>query len=219
MTTIKEFVSPLVPILKDGRVECTYALRMTPLGKYVFYDLQNFLKTFDDYICAQEQSKKNKEHYHIILFTKMYEEEVREKIREFLNKYFTDPPKRGDANKQYNLSETNDLAMSITYILKDGGEITLSENINDAYLDTLKKKSYKKYSKEDFAKSLEVLKTKFKDEDPKIGDMMESVVKLKALYRQPINMTHIYQMCVSFRVHNDPTRSAEYVQNFLSRQL
>jgi len=50
-----------------------------------------------------------------------------------------------------------------------------------------------------------------------LGDMMTDVVKLKALYRQPINMNHVYQSCISFDVHNYPDKSEDYVREFLSR--
>lgn len=215
---LKEILRPLIPILKVGRVECSYALRLTPTGKYTFYDTQEFLrKEFDDYIIVKEESKKLKEHFHAILFTKMYEEEVREKVRTFLKLYFTEAPKRGDANRQYNLSEIEDLELALTYILKDGGTMSVSDNISQDTLDSLKKKSYKKFSKEDFAKALELLKTKFKEEDSKIGEMMVDIIRLKALYRQPVNITQIYQMCLGFYIHQNPSYAKIIVEGFLSR--
>jgi len=218
MTDIRKTLSPLIPILKDDRVECTYALRLSPLDKYVFYDIKSFLETFDHYIVVKEESKKRKEHYHAIVFSKLFEEEVREKIRTFLQIYFKDPPKRGDANKQYNLSEIEDLEQSIIYILKDGGEMFISTGINDEYLETLKKKSYRKYSKEEFAKALDELKKKFKDEDTSISDMMTAICQLKGLYRQPINLNQIYQMVLGFYIHTNPYKAPQFVGEFLSRQ-
>lgn len=214
---IRSIVRPLIPILKVDRVESTYALRLTPLGKYTFDDIISFLGTFDEYIVVKEESKKLKEHYHAIVFSKLFEEEVRGKIRGFLQTYFTEPPKRGDANKQYNLSEIDNLEQAITYILKDGGDVSMSLGINTEYLDTLKKKSYRKYSKEEFAKALEELKKKFKDEDTSIGDMMTAICQLKGLYRQPINLNQIYQMVLGFYIHNNPHKASSFVSEFLSR--
>lgn len=215
---IRDYSQTLIPILKSGIVESTYALRLTPMDKYAIPEIVCFLKTFDDYIFTEEISKKLKVHYHVVLFTKLYEDEVREKIREFLNLYFTEPPKRGDANKQYNLSEIVDLELSIIYILKDGGKLLYSSNINYDVLESLKKKSYKKFSKEDFAKQLEEIKSRFKENHSiKLVDMMTLVVQLKAEYRQPVNMTHIYHMCLSFSIHNKPQLAEDYVREFLSR--
>lgn len=216
---LKKEGKSLIPILKTSQVESTYALRLTPMDKYTLQDIKDFLGVFDDYVIVEETSKKLKLHYHAIIFTKLYEDEVRERIRGFLNKYFKEPPKRGDANKQYNLSETGDLELSLVYLLKDGGPITYSQNINDEYLETLKKQSYKKYSKDEFSKQLEELKKRFKTNDTRLDDMMIEVTKLKALYRQPINMTYIYQSCVSYRVHNSPDRAEEYVREFLSKRI
>lgn len=224
-TNIKDFVEVRglsLPIMIVPRVESiSYALRMTPLGKYEHQDLIDFLLTFDDYIVVREVSKKHKEHYHVVLFTDQFEDIVRERIRAFLLIHFTDPPKRGDANKQYNLSQIDDLQLAITYILKDStleNPVLFSSNVNGELIIKLQKKSYKKYSKDEFMKELEVLKSKFKDDlETDIHAMMCSVVRLKSLYRQPINMTQIHQMCISFDVHNRPNLADVYVSEFLSR--
>lgn len=207
-----------LPIMKRRKEECTpYALRLTPDGKYGDIQVQDFLSNFDDYIYVNELSKKKKPHLHAVLFTKLHEEELRQKIREFLLKYFTGPPKRGDANRQYNLSEVEDVELAITYILKDSTQIFHSDNINMETIDKLKKKSYQKYSKEEFAIKLEELKKHFKDTNPSLGEMMTSIVQLKALYRQPINMNYIYQISLSFKLHNNPGDAENYVREFLSR--
>lgn len=216
---IRSMVRPLIPILKVDRVNCTYAIRLSPLEKYSINEVKGFLEQFDDYIIIKEESKKRKEHYHAIVFSKLFEEEVREKIRCFLQIYFTEPPKRGDANKQYNLSEIEDLEQSIIYLLKDGGEVFMSTGINQEYVETLKKKSYRKYSKEEFAKALDELKKKFKDEDTSISDMMIAICRLKGLYRQPINLNQIYQMVLGYYIHTNPYKADSFVSEFLSRQV
>jgi len=221
-TNIKDFVEVQglsLPIMKVPRVESiTYALRLTPLGKYGVKEIEEFFKdTFCDYIFVREESKKAKEHYHAVLFDYTDEDSVREKIRLFLRKYFTEPPKRGDANKQYNLSQIEDIELAIIYILKDSTEIFYSDNIIEESVKQLSKKSYKKYSKEEFSKQLEELKKQFKEQDTRLDDMMVKIYQLKALYRQPINPNYIYQMCLSFQIHNDPNRASAFVRNFLSR--
>lgn len=218
MINVKDLIRPLIPILKVGRVEGSYALRLTPFDKYGVPEIEKFLKeNFEDFIFVQETSKKIRVHYHCIIFTKHDEYTVREIIRAYLKTIFTDPPKRGDANKQYNLSEIDELELALIYILKDGGENFCSSNIDFEVLSDLKKKSYRKYSKQDFTTQLEELKAKFKDEKTRLEDMMVSIVKLKSLYRQPVNMNNIYQMCVSYDVHNNPNDARVYVSDFLSR--
>lgn len=212
-------VKTLIPILKSSRVESTYALRLTPMEKYNIDNIKEFLNGFDDYVFSEEVSKKHKTHYHVVLFTKMNEDEVRDKIRQFLGKYFIEPPKRGDANKQYNLSEVENLELSLIYILKDGGKLFYSEGIDSEVLEQLKKKSYKKFSKEDFQAQFDELKKQFKEHDPSISDMMVQICQLKALYRQPINLNYIYQVCISLNIHNRPSRANEFVLEFLSRRI
>jgi len=220
MTTITDYtkVHCQSPILTVDRVDCTqYSLRLSPYTKYGLKETEELLSNFQDWIYSVEVSKAGKEHYHVVIWSPLDEESVRIKIRSFLSLYFPGPSKRGDANKQYNLSEVEDLELVVTYLLKDSGVIKYSQNIDPDKITQLQKKSYKKFSKEEFQKQLEELKKRFKTDSPRIGEMMESVVRLKAIYRQPVNMTQIYQMCVSYEVHNDPTKSTYYVQEFLSR--
>lgn len=207
------------PILTHTLVESTqYALRLTPDKRYGVEEIEKYLNdNFQEWIYSLEISKKTKEHYHVVLWSSQDEETVRQSIREFLYLYFPEKPKRGDANKQYNLSEIEDLETAITYLLKDGGLIKYSKGVNPDGIERLRKQSYKKFSKEEFSKAFDELKKIFKDTSPTLGDMMTEVVKLKALYRQPINLNHIYQMCVSFDVHNHPNRGEDYVRDFLSR--
>lgn len=212
---------PLLPIIKARKVESTsYVLRMTPFGNYDIKVLSKFLSEMtNDYVVSKEVSKNDKEHFHAFFSVELYEDEVREKIREFLKVYFPGPPKRGDANKQYNLQECLDDEQAVKYLLKDGGELMYGEGIDDKALEQRRKSSFSKYSKAEFAKELEDIKAKFKELKWSLGEMMTAVVKLKAKYRQPINMTYIYQLCLSCEIHNNPKIAEEYVQNFLSRVL
>lgn len=210
----------LLPIIKTPEVESTfYVLRLTPMGKYSKGDVEKLMKLFGDtYICSKENSKKDVEHYHCVFSSSLYEHEVREQIRTFLGLFFTDKPKRGDANKQYNLQESLDYEQAIIYILKDSGEIIYGDNIESAAIDRYKKKSFAKYSKAEFAKELEEIKANFKVKRMSLGDMMVSVVRLKAKYRQPINLNYIYQLCLSCEIHNFPIRAEQYVDDFISKK-
>lgn len=209
----------LLPIIKVPQVESTmYVLRLTPLDKYNFQDAEVFIKGLTDtYAMSKEQSKKDKEHYHIVLEVSKTESELREDIRTFLKQYFTEKAKRGDANKQYNLQECLDFEQAIKYLLKDGGELSFGTNIDEVALNARKKLSYAKYSKAEFAKELEDIKEKFKANRWELNDMMVAIVKLKAKYRQPINMTYIHQLSLSCYIHNNPNYSYTAVEKYLER--
>lgn len=219
-TNVKDYVNAVLPIIQRETLESTtaFALRLTPMGRYSDREIQTFLAPFE-YVYVNEVSKKKKDHSHIVLFTHHTEEDLRQLIRDFLKIYFPEASKRGDANKQYNLSEVEDLEMAVTYLLKDNDTYYFSEGINKDVVDSLKKKSYKKYSKIEFATELEKLKARYKEQDSTLEDMMVGVVQLKSLYRQPVNMSQIQQMCLSFHIHNDLNRARGRVQEFLSRYI
>ena len=214
-------MGPLLPIVKVPKVESTfYALRMTPLGAYTVEQLQQWLNELTDtYVLSEEVSKGDKLHYHIVLNVQFDEDDLREHVREYLKKYFPGKPKRGDANKQYNLSECIDVEQSIIYLLKDKGTFLFGVNVNEDALMQRSKKSYAKFSKAEFAKELEEIKKYFKEKRWSLNEMMVAIVKLKAKYRQPIDLNYIYRLCLSCEIHNDPRRANEVVDNFLSRIL
>lgn len=217
---VRMMINRLSPILIVDRVESTpYALRLTPQGKYDIDQIKEVLfnHTVTDYVISKEESKQGVVHFHAVLWTVLNEKDLRTEIGIFLKKYFLGAPKRGDANKQYNLKACIDLQKTVTYLLKDGGDVNYSSNINNVSIDELKKLSYKKYSKEDFASQLEVLKARFKENDTDLSDMVKEVGKLKGLYRQSIDTNYIYKMCLSFWVHNKPSRYDAVVNDFFSR--
>lgn len=209
----------LLPIIKAPQVESSYyVLRLTPFDKYNFKDAELFIRSLTDtYAMSREVSKKDKEHYHIVMCLDKDEDSLREEIRTFLKLYFTEKAKRGDANKQYNLQECLDFEQAIKYILKDGGELSYGSNIDDKALMSRKNLSYAKYSKAEFAKELEEIKEKFKANQWELSDMMVAVVKLKAKYRQPINMNYIHQLCLSCHIHNRPNYAHTVVNAYLER--
>jgi len=216
---IRKLVKRQLPIIDAVNIKSTwYALRMTPLGKYTGIELREFIQTITDtFVFTKEMSKKDKEHYHCVINTELDDEELREKIRTFLKSKFKDPPKRGDANKQYNLSECVDEETSVVYILKDGGEF-ISNNFDVEGLNKLRSKSYVKPDTKEFTERLNEIKDKVRQgEIRKLGDIMEAIVKLKALYRQPVNMNYIYQISLSLYLNVNPEEAEAYVQNFLSR--
>lgn len=225
-STLGRYVKRQLPLIDAVDVESTtwYALRMTPMEQYTEEILINFIMRYaHTYIMVSEISSKEKLHYHIVLQSSLDEEELREQIRHFLKEQFPGPAKRGDANKQYNLSECIDHYDSVVYLLKDqdlSKNKIFSMNIDLKYLEELKSKSYKKYDSKEFGEKLKEIKDYVK-EHPEISieDIMERIVRLKTIYRQPINMNYIYQLSSTLHLHNRPELIRGHVQNFLSRLL
>jgi len=210
----------LIPILKPLEVECTlYMLRLTPLDKYERTHVEAWLSTFtNNWVCAREDSKKAKLHFHITIYDVFEEESLREKIRAFLVLYFTEPAKRGDANKQYNLTVAESVEKAINYTVKEL-DITFGSGMDKKYMEARIKASFLKFDRTTFAKELEELKQRYKTTDSmKLGDFMEQFVLLKASYRQPINMNYIYQLAISCHVNKDPSYAERYVRNFLENK-
>jgi len=210
----------LIPILKPLDVECTlYMLRLTPLERYERTDIEMWLNTFtENWVCAKENSKKAKLHFHITIFDSFEEETLREKIRSFLLSKFPEPPKRGDANKQYNLTVAESVDKAINYTVKEL-DITYGTGMDPEYMKLRLKASFIKFDKHTFAKELEDLKQLYKTTDKmKIGEFMERFVLLKASYRQPINMNYIYQLAISCHVNKDNSQAEMYVRAFLENK-
>lgn len=219
MTTVSKEVSrALLPIIKPKELKSNpYMLRLSPLGVYEKKEIFVFLKEIDaQWVMSTESSSKDKLHYHIVLATELEEEEMREHIRVFLSRHFPNP-KRGDANKQYNLKCIEDFDVSIQYILKDG-VYEYCEEICPSYIQAKYDLSFKKYDKVTFAKRLEQLKQDFKiGEIVSVKEFMIEFVKLKSEYRQPINMTYIHQTAVSCDINRNPRRSRNYVESYLDK--
>jgi len=224
MTTLDDYLEMperggLIPILNPLNVECTlYMLRLTPFDKYNRTDVESFLSTItNNWICAKENSKKLTEHFHCTIYDDVEEELLREKIRTFLKIKFTDPAKRGDANKQYNLTVADSVEKGINYTVKELN-ITYGSGMNPEYINKRLKASFQKFDKAVFAKKLEDIKKIFKESYQSIGELMERIVQLKAEYRQPINLIQIHQLALSCLVNRDPTQAENLVRRFLENK-
>lgn len=216
---VEESGEPLLPIIKVPKVESTfYALRLTPHGQYGLTEVRLLiLRVFEthNYVICQEKVGTPNHHFHCFFDSVDDEESVRQKVRDFNRVWWPDKDKRGDANKRYNLGEVRCMSACISYTLKDKNFI-YGDGIDKAALDYYGKKSYPKYSAEEFSKELEKIKEKFKgDVHLKKREMMIEVVKLKARYRQIINMRYIDQLCTSFWIHNDEHRAEFVVDEYL----
>lgn len=214
----KKTTEGLLPIINPLNVECTqlYMLRLTPQGKYDRTELESWLGSItDNWVCAKENSKKLVEHFHCTIYDDLEEDQLREKIRIFLKKHFTDAPKRGDANKQYNLTVATSVEKALNYTVKEL-QITYGPGMDPLYMDKRIKASFLKFDKGEFSNKLEDLKKNFKESKMTLGDFMISFIQLKALYRQPINIGYAYQLALSCEVNRNPDVAEQYVSDYLN---
>jgi len=206
----------LIPILNPSKVKGTlFLLRLAPLGAYERSDIEAFLNTFtQNWIVAKEDSKKKKEHYHITIEEDMLEDDLRQKVRDFLKPFFPEQAKRGDANKQYNLQTAECEERAYNYTVKEM-DITYGSNINPKYVELAIKESFQKYESKVFAEKFNAIKEEYKNTELSMGEFMEKFVQLKAIYRQPINMNYIHQVALSCRVNKEPKYAEYLVRSFL----
>lgn len=217
----KKDTGRLIPILVARDLESTdklhgMMLRLTPLGKYTIDIIHTWLNTITpNWICGKEHSKTNKEHYHITLYTVHDEVEIRSMVNKFLNIQFPEPAGRGDANKRYNLTTAQDTEKAIQYSVKDA-DVTYGTGINPAFVESVKKKAFSKFSKVEFATELEAVKALFKiDDQLSMGDFMVKVVQLKSKYRQPINLGYIHQLAIACECERNPSYCERIVNDYL----
>lgn len=197
-----------IPILMGDKVisvkDLWYMLRLTPMDAYSIEAVEKMLIDVmysENYIISTEVSPKKKLHFHVV-FT--CEFPPRDNIKLWLSEKFPGAWKKEDGNKRYNLEEVTDLKKCITYCVKDGTYCN-SISINPDFLVDCKSKSFNKYSKEAFTVAFELLKTKYKDGEITSRELRTSIIQLKGLYRQPINLTRIGEIVLACMVNKDPT--------------
>jgi len=197
-----------IPILMCDKVisdkEHWYMLRLTPMDKYDIHCVTAMLidvQYANHWLISTETSAKGKLHFHC-LFT--CEFDPRGNIKNWLSELFPGPWKKEDGNKRYNLELVTDLRKCMTYIVKDGSYIN-STTINPDYIADCVKKSFKKYSKEEFTLRFEKLKADYKEDIITNKELRAAIIRLKGEYRQPINLTRISEIVLSCMVNKDPS--------------
>lgn len=219
----KEMEGCLLPIINTPELKSTtpwyvYMLRMTPDGKYSRGHLEAYIDNLSQrrYVCAMENSKKSKIHFHITIVSHLEEEEIRDAIREFLKVAFPDPPKRGDANKQYNLTLARDVNKAFRYTIKEK-DITYGDGIKKSYMDKCLKTAYLKFDKHTYKTKYEAIRDNYLEYDLTDSDLFIKIVQLKADYRQPINMAQIHQQVISCICHKYPHRTEQFVNDYIAK--
>lgn len=95
-STINEYSqveNTLLPIVKCSFDQSTqvFTLRLTPLNEYSYQKAKDFIESISlEYIISQENSKKDKLHFHSVIWTNLDDEQLREFIRDFIKLYSTE---------------------------------------------------------------------------------------------------------------------------------
>lgn len=207
--------------------ETCYVVRMTPLEKYSMEDLIKFIDEQMDnssWIIAEELSKKDKTHYHLVLENFCTLEHMKLSLRTFLDGYW--PPgerKRGFGNKQYNVQVAEDKEKAISYALKEqkGKEISLrkytykgySQEAIDYYIDN----SYTKADKATFKVEYQALCDRFRsDFTMTTREFATEFIRLKAKHGQQVRRQDVIGYTLSNEVARNPDTAAELAENFIS---
>lgn len=200
-----------------------YMLRMTSCEKYNFDAIQEFISgesIFFKYVISREE--KPQEHFHCVVAVDetVSEEHVRDIIKWFLYKFWTNPETgkfvKGFGNKQYNLQKVDDLDQSLRYILKCHDY--RFENWDVDRLRMLEAESFEKKKPSDFQNEYRELCEKFhEDNNLDLRYFMTEYCKLKAKYGQMVIMNQVYGYALSNLVKRDPEQADNYVNNFLSK--
>lgn len=211
---------PILMVGSSGQVvdSSCYMVRLTPMGRYTRKAVIEWLDSgIDPYIISTESSSKGEEHYHLLIFSNLSEEAVREDVKEFVYFYWPKNERgRGFGNKQYNFQVVEDFMAYGKYLCKDG-DIQYSLSINPKFITYCKQKSYKKFDKKTFQTEFESIRDEYKTGIHRVLWFMTEYAKLKAKYRQSINMQHIYQVALSNEFHVRPNKVEYIMREYLEK--
>lgn len=149
----------MVPPEVSGQLEQIFLLRVTH-PDISMKDLKDFLELYSDkYIIKKELSKKNKLHYHMLI------ENVKMDIEEF-RKILKQKFIQLNSGHLYNLEIARCKDNAFKYILKELGELDspdliVTNNYDRNILSNYLKQSYRKYSKDAFAKRLDQIEKEY----------------------------------------------------------
>lgn len=143
----------------------------------------------EKWIMVREYAPKTKKlHYHFVVQISITDEQFRTELKNFFPEL--------NSGHLYNLQISEDPLQALVYVLKDKGKYW-SSGISAEWIDKCQKASYKKYSKEAFAKELDKLDTKFLCNLDKVNniqkyfkvqeDYLTELSMLKASYNQNQN--------------------------------
>lgn len=151
------------------------ALRITPYTLFTFQEFVEFLTQFSKYIVCREYAEH--EHFHVLL-----EDDI---TKTSLRKLFKDKWPLLEGNGMISIKPTRDYIAYKTYILKEHEWV--GKGYDQEELKVLEKTSYKKYSKESFAKELQLLDNEFITGKSNKYVYIDDYIRLKVSYNQHPN--------------------------------
>lgn len=186
-----------------------YCLRLTPCGQYSIESIEDdFLifnqDIFDKWVYGHEISKDGIEHFHLVIFTVLDMDEMKQKVRDFIYPFFPDRG-RGFGNKQYNLQYAKKPREAIAYCLKDCGESNFS-GFTDECITALRGESY---SKPSFDNDVKALNKRFIDTIMSDVDYLSEYYRIYSKYDRSINCHTINGYLLSIKVKKDPSYALE----------
>lgn len=217
-------VSDLSSVYDEDEFRNTYVVRFTPLGKYTFEQVVQWLKDyFQFWIIAVESLPQV--HYHMVIDHDEGLKEMKELCRGFIyEKFGPEDRKRGFGNKQYNCQlakprteENADMVSpAISYCLKDKEHYEY-QGYEPDFIERCVQESFPKKSVESFKVELRNLLDKFAaTRTMDVRDFMVEFCLLKAKYEQTVVPSHAYGFANSALIRRDGRGAAEdLVENYL----
>lgn len=187
--------------MEPKKIACHFRMKIT--SENGIQDVaQYFQDNFDRYILAGE-FKPGNDHIHVLF--DLTEEDVSSRFRMFRPKILEQFKIKG--NKDYSLSICKDLEATKRYILKEGLDHVKYKGYTPEDIELWSNQSYKKFSKNDFARDLENLRLEFlKPTASTINGssfhssewLFSQLLRLKAKYNQKINTTNLEQIVLLY---------------------
>lgn len=188
----------------------TYVVRFTPLGQYCVESIGEYLEQFEKWVYGREFTEDGVEHYHLVIYTELEINKMRQTIKNFIYPFFPDR-KRGFGNKQYNLQYAENPRKAISYCLKDLGDFNFS-GFTDECIECLRNESFPRTTFEDDVLQLnkDYQNNLLTDQDYLVG-----YYKIYAKYGRSLNVNTINGYLLSARVLRDPDYAIVLANNNL----
>lgn len=170
-------------ILTQPLIELRFSEREGFTESLTYSDIQGYLKEYETYVIAQEISKENITHYHVIVHAEHEEIEI-------IRKRFHDQYPKAKANKYCQIKKVRDPRKYLKYCLKDQTEsletVWFKGITREALIDFYRS-SYKKKDTlmEDLEKAVDKYFMSKLDSD--MSDLIYDIYMIKAKYGQIVD--------------------------------